>query len=85
MIALAPGIDDDVESNEFLRLQTPRALQRLKRLDDAGLLQADAAGTPVVPVALRGAVARGVILAMAMLAAERGWWRPAEIATTALV
>lgn len=83
MIALAPGIDDDVESNEFLRLQTPRALQRLKRLDDAGLLQADAAGTPVVPVALRGAVARGVILAM--LAAERGWWRPAEIATTALV
>lgn len=72
MVALAPeSVDDDeAESSELARILTPRALQRLKRLEDAGLLQANADGVLVVPVALRGAVARGIILTMAMLYAE---------------
>ncbi|MEV1131842.1 hypothetical protein [Agromyces sp. NPDC049794] len=69
LAALAPeSVDDDEEaaSSELARMLTPRALQRLRRLEDAGLLQTDADGVLVVPVALRGAVARGAILAMAM-------------------
>ncbi|GAA4383020.1 hypothetical protein [Agromyces bauzanensis] len=72
MVALAPeSVDDDeAESSELARILTPRALQRLKRLEDAGLLQANADGVFEVPVALRGAVARGVLLSMAMLYAD---------------
>ncbi|WP_136709626.1 hypothetical protein [Agromyces sp. H66] len=72
LAALSPESvdDDDTESSELARMLTPRALQRLKRLEDAGLLEADAEGELVVPVALRGAVARGVILTMAILYAE---------------
>ena len=72
--ALDPEVTGAVDERdgarpELANLLTPRVLLNLRRLEDAGLLEIDDAGAPAVPVALGGAVARGVVLAMAFLAA----------------
>ena len=58
-----PSLDED-ELDRLLNVRATRGLQRLVRV---GVLTSDAEGDFVVPHALRGAVARGVLSALAML------------------
>lgn len=66
-----PGDDTaatgDDTADLLAQLQAPRALLTLSRLAQVGLIEGDLATEPVVPLALRGAVARGVILTLARM------------------
>ena len=70
--ALAPDLVEDSAPSGLASLLTPRVLLRLRSLEIAGLLQTDATGALIVPDALRGAVARGVMVALSMLTADAG-------------
>lgn len=60
---IGPSLDED----EFGRLLDPRATRNLERLARVGVLALDAEGDFLVPHALRGAVARGLLSAIAIL------------------
>ncbi|WP_167043556.1 hypothetical protein [Salinibacterium sp. ZJ454] len=68
--ALAPELTEGIAPGERASLLTPRALLTLHHLEFAGLLDKDGTGALVVPTALRGVVARGVLLALTLLAAH---------------
>lgn len=68
--ALAPGVIDEADDGGATSIFAPRALAKLQHLHDAGLLATGASGEAVVPVELRGAVAHGVVLTMALLAGD---------------
>ncbi|MFZ1911951.1 MAG: hypothetical protein WAU30_06295 [Propionicimonas sp.] len=66
--ALAPGqVEPPLYENEFDRLLESGAMRNLQRLERVGVLVPDAEVGFVVPHALRGAVARGVLTALAVL------------------
>ena len=57
----------DLELSGLEQLLKPRVLTMLRQVELTGLLRIDEEGPAVVPIALRKAVARGVILATAYL------------------
>lgn len=70
--ALAPELiedDGDLEQGALERFLGPRVLRMLREFERAGLLRSEDEEPAVVPIGLRMAVARGVILTMAHLAA----------------
>lgn len=72
--AVAPELDRDddadTDDDEFADLWARRARLTLGDLHHAGLLEPDDAGVWVVPVALRGAVAQGIVLALAAISGD---------------
>lgn len=60
-------VELSLDGDELDRLLHVRATRHLQRLVRVGVLASDAEGDFVVPHALRGAVARGVLAALAML------------------
>lgn len=75
MRALDVGFDDadgdadaGPERSPVSTLLAPRALRTLQRMADAGFLDGDVTDAPIVPAALRGTTARGVLLALVYLA-----------------
>lgn len=66
--ALAPDqVEPPLYENELDRLVEGNAIRNLQRLEHVGVFWSDAKGGFVVPRALRGAVARGVLTALEML------------------
>lgn len=69
--ALAPGeLEPASFENDLEELLDQRVIHDLYLLQKVGVLDVDAAGLFVVPPALRGAVARGVFVALALLGSE---------------
>lgn len=68
----AAGFDDgEVDDDSWLaRVIADIAQQTLQKLQSAGLLELTDPDDALVPIPLRGAVARGIMLAMALAAAE---------------
>ena len=60
-------VELSLDEDELDRLLHVRATHQLQRLVRVGVLASDAVGDFVVPHALRGAVARGVLAAVAVL------------------
>lgn len=65
--ALAPGADLPAPVSIGGYSLRPSALRILARLRALGLLESDAAGALIVPVELRGTVARGILMAVSVL------------------